>query len=154
MKSLFGDDLAVELKQRKATEPPAPPVFVPKTSEPGRLAAFLGKCDDLHECADESCLSRCHDIADDAGGRWLIQCAFCGTSQWVDAIPGIIKKPAAPEVFEFPSATGERFPGMTIEDVLEQKSGVQYVAWAAKHHHDPAVRTACQNHLDSIHAAP
>lgn len=149
MKSLFGDDLAGEPKQKKASDPQPPLVFVPKTSEPERLSVFLGKCDDLHECADESCLSRCHDIADEAGVRWVIQCAFCGTSQWVDAIPGFIEKPAASEVFEFPSATGERFPGMTIEAVLGQKSGVQYVAWAAKHHHDQAVRTACQNHLDA-----
>jgi hypothetical protein len=114
---------------------------------------ILGWLDHGHECVDERCRGSAHDIiceglSDiDNNGRkkpaWLIQCCFCGTSQWVPVIKGHLEpKPAA---FTFPDG---RFAGLTIDEAATRPQGVDCIRlWATTGHRRPEVKTACETWL-------
>jgi len=116
-------------------------------------AKILGWLDYGHECVDERCRGSAHDIiceglSDiDNNGRkkpaWLIQCCFCGTSQWVPVIKGHLEpKPAE---FTFPDG---RFAGLTIDEAAERPQGVDCIRlWATTGHRRPEVKTACETWL-------
>jgi hypothetical protein len=102
----------------------------------------LGVIDEVFECVDSRCCASIHDIVEDIDGRWLIECMFCGTGQWVRAIKGHLK----PQ-FVFPSGD---YAGRRIDEVSTTPRGLAYVEWAASEHKSEPVRAACQKHLDSL----
>lgn len=97
---------------------------------------------------DDSCGSQAFDIADEYRGEWFVRCAICGTGFYAKAIQGHLKPKGDGFVFN-----DGRFAGLTVDEAWSQPRGQDYVEWAAKSHHRQAVRTACQNHLDSLQAA-
>lgn len=105
----------------------------------------LGVVDEAFECLDARCRASIHDIVEEIDGRWLIECVFCGTGQWVRAIKGHLK----PQ-FAFPSGD---YAGRRIDEVAATPRGMAYVEWAASEHKSEAVRAACQKHLDSMRPA-
>jgi hypothetical protein len=105
---------------------------------------ILGKLDGTYACADEACRSDAHDIVEEDGLYWLVACAFCGTIHRVQAIRGHIK----PKEQEFRFSDG-RFSGATPAEAAAKPNGMVYLRWAAVSHKRPAVRAACQKHLDS-----
>lgn len=128
----------------------------PKTAEPEPVlpafrpsAAILGVIEDAFVCLDDSCGSGIHDIVEESRSQWLIQCWVCGTGQWVRAIKGHLK----PRKAEFTFPSGD-YAGLTIQQASQDDRGRAYVEWAAGEHSNPEVRTACQNHLDSLQPAP
>lgn len=151
MKTLFGEEAKESPRAVKPAE--SKPSFAPPSSGPRLVAERLGVIDDVYECADTSCGSVCHDIFEENGNRWMVQCVFCGTSQSVEAIPGVIKQPEAAAEFRFAIAYGERFPGKTVEEVAEEKSGPQYISWAAANHPSPEAKDACKKYLDAKNAS-
>lgn len=108
---------------------------------PAAVAAIIGRIDHTYQCL--SCDAECHDIIGDARGQWLIECAFCGTGQWVKAI----KDHLWPRERGFVLHKG-RFAGLTLDEVEAQPRGVDYIVWAAAEHPSPAVKDACKTHLD------
>ena len=131
--------------KRKATKPeePAPVAAAPAVSYVAPKP--LGVIDEAFECIDARCGASIHDIVEEIDGRWLIECMFCGTGQWVRAIKGHLK----PQ-FVFP---GGDYAGRRIDEVAETPRGLAYVEWAAAEHKSEAVRAACQKHLDSLRPA-
>jgi hypothetical protein len=110
---------------------------------PTRQIPVIGTIDHTYDCADGACGTQCHDIVHEAGGEWYLTCAFCGTSQWAKAIKGHLQPKAAEFVFR-----DGRFAGMTLPEAAAQPRGLDYIAMTAKSHKRPAVREACQAHLD------
>jgi len=108
---------------------------------------ILGKIDGQHACADESCGSDVHDIIEEDGLHWRIECAFCGTIQRVRGIRGHLQ----PKQQEFRFSDG-RFEGMTPAEAASAPNGMIYLQWAAKSHKRPAVRAACKTYLDGLTA--
>jgi hypothetical protein len=115
-----------------------------KRELPTRPIKALGRLDHVHECGDTLCRGSAHDIIHEDRGEWLIQCCFCHTAQWVPVVPGHLQ----PKQDEFVFRDG-RFAGLTIDEALEQPRGRDYVTWAAANHPRPAVRDACENHIDA-----
>lgn len=109
-----------------------------------RGSAIYGRADDGFVCPDERCLGTAHDITHIQGGQWRIECAFCGTGQWVKA-----QKLA--EVFRFP---GGLFEGLTIDETALQKNGLEYIRFVAARDPSEDVRKACAAWLDSSTPAP
>lgn len=104
---------------------------------------FIGKADQYDiECVDEFCRGTAHDIVDDDGKVWLIQCAFCGTGQYVKARKTEAKPSGA--VFRL---TDGRFSGLSLDEVASEPVGVDFIEWAAQSHKRPAVREACEKWL-------
>lgn len=104
---------------------------------------FLGKADQHDiECIDENCRGTAHDIVDDDGKVWLIQCAFCGTGQYVKAR----KTESAPAGAVFRLADG-RFSGLSLDEAAGEPFGLEYIEWATTGHKRPAVREACKKWL-------
>lgn len=101
----------------------------------------LGVIDEVFECVDSRCQAGIHDIVDEVDGKWLIECMFCGTGQWVKAIRGHLKP-------QFVFQNGD-YAGQRIDAVAETPRGLAYVEWAAQEHKIEAVREACQKFLDS-----
>lgn len=136
--------------RKKAAPPPVENDEVKKTPFILGQSAIrpLGRLDHTYECADERCRGSAHDILHEGRGEWMIQCCFCHTCQWVPVIQGHLAPRA--EAFEFRDG---RFAGLTIDEVVEQPHGREYVEWAAKEHKRDAVKRACQNWLDSSQAA-
>lgn len=106
-------------------------------------SAILGRINDTFDCGDGACNSQCHDILVEDRGEWRIACAFCGTAQWVDAIPGHLK----PREQEFVLHEG-RFAGMTFAEIERHPRGSDYITWAAASHPKQIVRDAAKKHLD------
>lgn len=100
--------------------------------------------DDGHVCPDERCQGTAHDITHVAGGSWRIECAFCGTGQWV-------KASKTDAVFRFP---GGIFDGLTIEEASREKNGLEYIRFVSKRDPNPVVREACSAWLDSEAGSP
>ena len=153
MALLFSDfhtDPSDEVKKPKKRQSAAVPQAddVPAFEAPVRREhRILGQIEDVHRCADESCNAGIHDIIDESGGFWLIECVFCGTGQRVKAIRGHLKPKE--DVFTFQSGD---YAGMTIDEVCEDARGRAYVEWAADEHKVQAVRDACRKRLDAISA--
>jgi hypothetical protein len=103
----------------------------------------LGSIDHTYACLDESCAAECHDIIDDDGGRWVLECCFCGTRQSAKALAGVIKEPE-PDAFRFRDG---RHAGQTIDEAAATPRGADYLAWAAESHPRPAVREAVKTWL-------
>lgn len=115
---------------------------------------ILRKINDTFDCADAACGTQCHDVIAEEPGYWYLTCVFCGTSQWVEAIPekAAPEKPPADGVFRF---DGGRFPGMTLDEVCALDDGLAYIRWVAGSPKQPtAVRKACQAHLDRADGHP
>jgi hypothetical protein len=135
-------------KRRRAESPQETPEKVEEAfAAPARDLQIMGQVGDLFTCADESCSASYHDIIDERGGKWLIECCFCGTGQWVLAVDGILKEP---DSFVFRDGV---FAGLSIDDAVSRENGMDYVEWAAKKHKREAVRTACARWLDSRRGA-
>lgn len=135
-------------KRKDAVQKRQPEDDVPEFEAPARREyRIIGRIEDVHRCADESCGSGIHDIIDEGGGFWAIECMFCGTVQRVKAIRGHIKPKQ--DVFTFQAGD---YAGMTIEDVYADPRGRDYVEWAAEEHKVQAVRDACRKHLDAVSA--
>lgn len=107
--------------------------------------APLGRLDEGVVCIDQTCQASAMDIWEEDGWQWYVECAFCGTGQWVRAIKGHLK----PREQEFVFNDG-RFAGKTVSQAFAMPRGQDYVEWAAKSHTRQAVRAACQRHLDSL----
>ena len=105
-----------------------------------RPAVILGRLDNHVAC--HRCLASCHDIVEDDGREWLIECAFCGLKEWSPAIEGYLKPREVGFVFR-----DGRFAGKTIEEAADDPRGKEYIAWAAAEHKRPMVREACQKFL-------
>lgn len=108
-----------------------------------RELRIIGKIDGVFECADSRCGAMSHDIIDDFRGQWRIECAFCGTGQRVEAIPGALE--AARDEFRFNDGL---FEGLTVAEAAEMEKGVEYVSFCAKKHKRKEVREACSAWLD------
>jgi len=120
------------------TEPP--PVDDTLAAILNRPAVILGRLDNHVAC--HRCLAACHDIVDDDGKEWLIECAFCGLKEWLPAIEGYLKPKETGFVFR-----DGRFAGRTIEEAATDPRGMDYIAWAAKEHKRQIVREACEKFL-------
>lgn len=142
---------------RRPTQAPQPADHEPSVSIPAFVAPrkTLGRVDDGVPCGDDACGASCHDIVDADRGWWNLECCFCGTCQWIQAIDGRLDAPKEPPkaeepaVFTFPE--GQRFGGKTIDEVFAVKP--EHVRWAAGFEQDDAVRKACKTWLDSRKAA-
>ncbi len=136
--------------RRKAVQQAAeePSISLPATCH---FRQTLGRADDAVACIDSRCLAECHDITDEHRGNWLLECCFCGTGQWIPAIDGRLKEPAAPAVadaggFVFPE--GQRGAGCTVADYYQKSPS--YVRWAAENEPNEEIRKACQTYLASL----
>lgn len=114
----------------------------------GQVTPPLGRLDEGVVCIDQTCQASAMDIWEEDGWQWYVECAFCGTGQWVRAIKGHLK----PREQEFVFNDG-RFAGKTVSQAFGMPRGQDYVEWAAKSHTRQAVRAACQRHLDSLRPA-
>lgn len=137
--------------KRKAAAPePAPPEPAPVDDALAailnRPAVILGRLDNHVAC--HRCLAACHDIVDDDGKEWLIECAFCGLKEWFPAIEGYLKPKEVGFVFR-----DGRFAGRTIEEAAADPRGMDYITWASKEHKRPSVREACEKFLLTASAA-
>lgn len=108
-----------------------------------RELRVLGKIDGVFECADARCGAFAHDIIDDFRGEWRIECAFCGTGQRVNAIPGVLDRDG--DEFRFNDGL---FEGLTVAEAAARDKGLEYVLFCAKKHKRKAVREACSAWLD------
>ena len=124
-------------KAAAAEDKPVEKPFVIDLSS--RSSATHGRCDGTHTCPDERCGSTTHDITHIDRGAWRIECAFCGTGQWVEAEETVGE-------FRFPNG---RFEGHTVAEAAAQKNGLQYIRFVAEKDQSQAVRDACQTWLDS-----
>ena len=120
----------------------------PKASN-AAIPKALGTIDHTYRCGDETCQAECHDIWEKARGRWYIECCFCGTGQWVDAIeqeeePEIVED----DVFRLPEGVRDTFVGMTLDEVAAA-GRVDYIKWAAEKCGIDAVREASKTWLAS-----
>lgn len=114
------------------------------------LPRIIRKVDGVFDCA---CGTQCHDVVSEEPGYWYLICAFCGTGQWVEAMPEEVKpeEPPADGVFRFIAG---RFPGMTLDEVFGVKDGPEYLEWVVNNKKQPeAVRDACKTYLDRLGAA-
>jgi hypothetical protein len=103
----------------------------------------LGRIDDTYACADDACAALAHDILEDVGGRWVVECCFCAAKQEVPAVAGVIKEPE-PDAFRFRDG---RYAGQTLDEAAATPRGADYLAWAAESHPRPAVREAVKSWL-------
>jgi len=103
------------------------------------VAAVYGRADEF-VCLDQRCQGTAHDITHISGGRWRIECAFCGMGQWV-------KAGKTEGAFRFPEGL---FEGLTIDEASQQKNGLDYIKFVSKKDPSEAVRAACQSWLDSF----
>ena len=128
--------------QQTAQEPQKTSYFT------GKPRGTIGRIDGHYQCADDACGASALDIIDEHRGSWTLECCFCGTLTTEPAILGHL----TPRENEFVFHDG-RFEGKTVSEAWESPRGRDYVEWAAKSHHRPSVRAACQKHLDSIQPA-
>jgi hypothetical protein len=136
------DDVPDAKRKRGARKAPAeePPTDRPLVIDvSSRSSAVHGKCDGEYACPDDRCGSTTHDITHIDRGAWRIECAFCGTGQWVEA-------EETEGEFRFPNG---RFEGLTVSEVAAQRNGLQYVRFVAEKDPSQAVRDACRTWLDS-----
>lgn len=133
-------------RREGAVEPPRPefsPVVVAVVS--------LGRVDDGVMCLDQNCQAECHDIVEEIKGQWLVECCFCGTGQWIKAIPNLLPKPSPKDSFRLRDG---RFAGLTLEEAAMLPRGLDYIRWAAGEHPRHAVREAAKTWLASRPANP
>jgi hypothetical protein len=130
-------DVGVRRKVERPEEPEKP--VAPRDESTRATPATLGGADDLFDCG--YCQGRCHDVIDEYGGQWKVQCCFCGLVETVGRVEGVL-----PSTFTFPSG---RFSGERIDAVAATPKGRKFVAWAAKEHMNQEVRAACQTFLDT-----
>lgn len=119
-------------RRRKAPEQPTALAF----DTAGYSVVAIGRLDDRYECAG-GCGCWGHDILDEAGGEWRIECIYCGTRQLVPAER--LERPAGVFVMK-----GGRHDGLTFDEIAEKARGVDYIEWAAKEHSRGAVREAAK----------
>lgn len=135
-------------KSRKRAAEPAPPAPAEAVATlPAVAVQPLGRLDEGVACLDQSCQAQCHDILDESGGQWRLECCFCGTGQWIPVIRGHLPEPAEGGDFVF---RGGRFDGQTIAQSARTERGMDYIKWAAAEHPRPAVKKACETYLASL----
>lgn len=149
MKTLFempaGDPADEKKGKKRKPEPKVEPEAVPEFRVSVPLAAMiLGTIDEGVVCVDQTCQATAHDIVEEAGGRWFVECAFCGTGQWIKAVKGHLKPQKGVFVFK----TGD-YAGQTIDAVGATPRGRGYLEWAAEGHKNPDVRAASKTWLAS-----
>jgi hypothetical protein len=123
-------------RAEQAASEPDNPIYI---SPPEKMGAY-----DDFQCADDACQGAPHDILDDVRGQWLLECCFCGTKQWAAAVAGHLKPRQA--AFRFRDG---RFAGLTIDDVIIEPRGADYLKWAAESHPRTMVREAVKTWLAS-----
>ena len=102
---------------------------------------MIAKIDHTFRC--QECEAEAHDIIADENHHWMIQCAFCGSTQRVRAIAGAV--PKATSDFAFSSG---RYVGKTLEQVVADEHGRNYLLWAAENHPQKRVKELCKTWLD------
>ena len=122
-------------------KPKKPPIYIREKAV--RAVQPLGRADDMFDCGDGACGARCHDILQEDGGQWYVECCFCGTAVWVDAVAGHLQ----PKPVEFTFRDG-RFEGLTLSEAEGQPHGLDYIRVCADKHKRQAVRDACRTYLD------
>lgn len=129
-------------KPPQAAEPP-PPVVVERSDALqailNRPAVIIARLDDHIVC--HRCQGSAHDIIEDYGREWQVECCFCGSREDVPAIAGYLK-PKSDFVFR-----DGRQAGKSIDEACATPQGREYVEWAAKEHKRPSVREACAKYL-------
>lgn len=133
-------------KSRNAAAPEARVVEEPAMQIPASPRTIIGRVEGDIQCADSACCSTHHDIIDSERGQWLLECWFCGTGQWIEAIDGRLEErqqesPANP--FEWPQ-DGSRFAGKPFSGLPPQ-----VIAWAAENDSSEDTRKACQTWIAS-----
>jgi len=103
-------------------------------------AVTLGRLDGVVEC--HRCGAATHDIIEDYGREWMIECCFCGLKQDVPSIKGHLK----PRGKAFVMSDG-RFAGKTLDEIVADPRGMDYITWASKEHKRQTVREACAKYL-------
>lgn len=134
-------------RRKAVAEQPAPEKTEESFFAPARDLQIMGQVEDIYTCPDETCLATYHDIIDEHKGRWLIECCFCGTGQWVWAVDGVLREPDA---FVFRDGV---FEGLSIDEAVCRENGMDYVQWASEKHKRPAVKEACKKWLDAHRSA-
>lgn len=135
MTFLFDTGTQPRPQRRRLPGPPEQPAAV-EFETAGYSAVTIGRLDDRYECAG-GCGCWGHDILDEAGGEWRIECIYCGTRQLVPAE----KRDRPAGVFVM---NGGRHDGLTFDEIAEKARGVDYIEWAAKEHGRGAVREAAK----------
>jgi hypothetical protein len=149
MKTLFempaGDPVDEKRGKKRKPEPTVEPEAVPEFRVSVPLAAMiLGTIDEGVVCIGQTCQATAHDIVEESGGRWLVECAFCGTGQWIKAVKGHLKPQNGVFVFN----TGD-YAGQTLDAVGSTPRGMGYIEWSAENHKIDAVRVASKTWLAS-----
>ena len=103
---------------------------------------MIAKIDHTFRC--QECEAEAHDIIADENHHWMIQCAFCGSTQRVRAIAGAVPKATS----DFAFASG-RYVGKTLEQVVADEHGRNYLLWAAENHPQKRVKELCKTWLDT-----
>jgi hypothetical protein len=104
---------------------------------------MIGTFDGVTPCVDTRCGSECLDILREMrGGKWIVECAVCGTGFETRAVPGHL----APHATEFTFWDG-RFAGLTLDQTALETRGLDYIKDTAREHKRPAVREACKTWL-------
>jgi hypothetical protein len=152
MKDLFGREI-----QQKSTPARQRPVEIKEVVETAVSVApavatlpppagIIGRADEGFVCLDVTCQATAHDIVEDIDGWWRLECAFCGTGQWVRAKKSKATWSSGGETFRFRDG---RFSGQTIAQVLEHARGADYLRWAAEKHPRQYVREQVKIALDA-----
>jgi len=141
------DDDGKRKSRRRATAVVVVAEAEPAMQAPVEPRSIIGRVDGGVECADEACCSTIYDIIDNDRGWWLLECWFCGTGQWIEAIDGRLDAPVrAASQFEWPQ-DGSRFAGKPFAELP-----ARVIEWAAKNDENENTRKACETWIAS-HAA-
>lgn len=85
------------------------------------------------------CDGMAHDVVIERGKWSLLSCAYCNVSEWTDK--RVVEKKQADR---FVLQRG-RHAGKTLDEVLEQKGGRQYLEWLAAN--EEKLRAIITDHL-------
>lgn len=147
---LFDTSPTEDAPRRRKSRKPAPaaapaPAAREEPATSYATTTAIGRVDGEVACVDDQCGAECHDIIATEKGRWLLECCFCGTGQWISALDGRLDDPVTVPVaageFVWPE-DGSRFAGMTLGEMKPE-----VIAWAAKHEANETVRAACETWL-------
>jgi hypothetical protein len=146
--SLLFDISPDELPDKKTPRKKSAKIEEP-AAEPPRGVRFaeqviLGQSDGHYVCYKPSCQATYFDIIDDYKGQWVIECAFCGWQQKVQAIEGVLA-PSTDFIFY-----DGRFNGMTLAQTSKQENGLAYIQWCAKNHKSEPVKDSCLSWLSAV----
>jgi hypothetical protein len=138
-----GDPVQARKKPRKRTAAVAVEAEASRSDALDAILArpgfIVGRLDGHIAC--HRCLGCAHDIIEDYGPEWQVECCFCGLREDIPSIDGYLK-PKSDFLFR-----DGRYAGQSIDQAYATPRGREYVQWAAKEHKREAVREACANVL-------